>query len=149
MRGFMPKFWFTEQMLHMLTRDESSLEQLSAYSLLMFSLHWSKTGTIFISRSRSWEENIQWDEEDMKTMSLDKDRDMRVFTPPNFLSHVLKSKRPRVLNYSISFVFMMPRSLASVLHCSKISCTYCDILFLSSISVLRLPWVIRVQVLQL
>lgn len=38
MTGFVPNFWFTEQMLHVPMWDESSLDQLGAYSLLMFSL---------------------------------------------------------------------------------------------------------------
>lgn len=61
MRGFMPKFWLTEQMLHMLTWVESSLDQLSAYSLLMFSLNRSKIGPIFVSRNKSRKGNNQWD----------------------------------------------------------------------------------------
>lgn len=71
MRGFMPEFRFAEQMFHMLTWDESSLDQLSAYSLLMIRPVWSKTGTVFVSRNRSRKENIRWDQRDEKTMSVD------------------------------------------------------------------------------
>lgn len=80
--------------------DESSLDQFSANSLLMFSLSWSKIGTIFVLRRiRSKEENIQWDCVDKKTMSLDEIRDMTMFSTPNFLSHVSKFEKHRVLNY--------------------------------------------------
>lgn len=114
MRGFVPEFWLTEQMLHMLTWDESSLDQLSAPSWCSLSPG-PKSAQFWCQEQKRGKENIHRQEGDEKTMNLDSERDITAFSLPNFLFHDLsKFKRRCVLNYSTSSVFMMPLSLSGI-----------------------------------
>lgn len=145
MRGFVPEFWLTEQMLHMLTWDESSLDQLSAHSLLVFALARPKIGTVLVSGTEAgkreystargrWEDNESGFGERYHSVQSSK-----LFVP--WLIKIQEALRVKLFNQlciydaPLSLWYLCSSALESQdLSLNILPCHYSSILFLSSIS---------------